>query len=83
MTASSEDSVPDSWEDFSAKGPDIEGLDKIHPEVSKLFHVLSNDELNTTERNEMMTLITDLRMNDIMSMPPPRMTWLSYTITQM
>ena len=62
MTASSEDSVPDSWEDFSAKGPDIEGLDKIHPEVSKLFHVSSNDELHTTERNEMMASITDLRM---------------------
>ena len=60
MTSSSDDSIPDSWEDFFTKGPDAEGLDKIHPEVSNLLHVSSNDELDLTERNKMMSSITDL-----------------------
>ena len=70
MIASSENSAPNSWEDFFTNGPDAEGLDKIHPDVSNLFHVSSNDDIETTKRDKMMASITDLRMNAIMFMSP-------------
>ena len=70
MITSSEDNIPKSWEEFFTKGPDIEGLDRIHPDVSNLLHISSNDELIISKRTIMMASITNLRMNAIMFISP-------------
>ena len=55
-----------TWQEVFTSGDDVGGLNTIHPQVTKLLNVTTNDALSATEQKEMMGNITALNLNSIM-----------------
>ena len=55
-----------TWKEVFTSGDDVVGLNTIHPQVTKLLQVTTNDELSATAHTKMMGNITALKLNSIM-----------------
>ena len=55
-----------TWKEVFTNGDDVVGLNLIHPQVVKLFDINSKDDLTESARKDMISSITDLKLNSIM-----------------
>ena len=55
-----------NWQASFTSGDDVVGLNLIHPEVIKLLHVTSKDELSESAHKDRIEKITEVKLNSIM-----------------